>query len=738
MKTTLKMINRIISAALSAALAVTFTACKNIDDTTEELSSTATSDISSAASVMEEPFSGIYFDTDVWQAVPLVTQAMLDRGIAGGEGCQAVLYTAFSPNGKVVLMGTDVGGIYKSTDAGDSWYPSGIGLESSGGTGFCFDPKNENRVICAGSNSGAHEFNGIYLSEDAGDSWSYVYHSNAKNFRNAKSQLAWDETSYDESIGGCAVAYWSRERSSDSDDKALIYRTTDGAKSWKPIENSKDYADGYIFVNAKSGAVAAGNNNGIFISNDGGSTFKNVLDKRVLALDYVRTTPNTLYATVTDDGYGINQLAVSIDFGKTWTFTDMSMSYPCYLRVSPVNTNRMVVMDDTITKSGKYPGYVYSTENGGETWTKAERNSANSTVPANSDNVKFAWSPTSEKTVLASWCFMCKSTDGGKNFAWSNTGYNGICTAGMTNFNVNNSDYIYYASQDYNGAFSTDGGKAWKYMAWDGKGWGGWTYGGYAINKSTVVTGVAQRMFGSVEMWITYDGGKTYKSLGLPVAGKRVGCGVIGNDKIAFFGEYRTTDGGYSWKKMNGCDGVYTVDYSGSGALFGVSGNTVVVSTDSGATWKSIISAVNPKDLAYNYKTRELFVCTGFNGHSGLDYQLNSIKLDDQFGAVGYLNQIDFGQVGAATVCVDPKNPDIMYVGCSSTYYFNLKSVWRSLDGGRNFTCMSRQKGDGRLGPDGGRKPTCMRVNGNTGEMFVFSGCRGVWKLPAPPKEYYN
>lgn len=738
MKKTITLFNRIIAVALTTALTAVLAACNKSDDTVEEKSSTPTSDISSTASVIEKPFAGIYFDTDIWQAVPLVTREMLDRGIAGGEGCQAVLYTAFSPNGKVVLMGTDVGGIYKSTDAGDSWYPSGIGLESSGATGFCFDPKNENRVLCVGSNSGPHEYNGIYLSEDAGDTWSYVYHSNANNFRNAKSQVAWDETSYDESIGGCAVAYWSRERSSESDSKVFIYRTDDGAKSWHSIDNSQDYADGYIYVNAKTGAVAAGNGSGVYISNDKGVSFKKVLDKKVLSLDYVRTTPNTLYATVTDGEYGINQLAVSMDFGKSWSFNELSMVYPCYLRVSPINTDRMILMDDTISKSGTYPGYVYCTENGGQTWIRAQRNSANSTVPANSDNVKFAWSPKSEKTVLASWCFMCKSTDGGAQFSWSNTGYNGICTAGMTNFNVNNPNYIYYASQDYNGGFSTDGGKSWKYMRWDGKGWGGWTYGGYVINKSTVVTGVAQRMFGPIEMWITYDGGESYKSLGLPVSGRRVGCEVIGSDKIAFFGEYRTTDGGHSWKKMNDCDGVFTVDYSGSGVLFGVKGDTVVVSTDSGETWKTVISTANPKDLAYNYKTRELFVCTGYNGHSGLDYQLNSIKLDDQFGAVGYMNQIDFGQVGAATVCVDPKNPDIMYVGCTSTYYFNLKSVWRSLDGGKKFTCMSRQKGDGRSGPDGGRKPTCIRVNGNTGEMFVFSACRGVWKLSPPPKEYYN
>lgn len=733
MKTLLKIISLLLTVA--TLLCVSSCSKKPEESVTSAVSEVTSSQVSSDEIKAFEP---IYFETDIWKAVPLVTKAMLDAGIEGGEGCQAVLYVTFAPDGKTALMGTDVGGMYKSLDAGDSWYPTNIGLQSAGAVGMAFDPTNQNRVICAGANSGAHEFNGIYLSTDAGESWDYVYKSNASNFRNPKSQLAWDESSYDEKIGGCAVAYWSREKTSDNDDKSFIYRSNDGGTSWWPIKNSQQYANGYIFVNKKTGAVAAGNNNGLFVSNDKGENFTKVLDVNVIALDYVRTSPNNLYATVYNESSQTYQLAVSKNFGKSWTFTHLDMALPAYLRVSPVNTNRMILMDDTITKSGQYPGYVYSTEDGGLSWVKATRNSQNSTVPANSDNVKFAWSTTSEKTVIASWCFMCKSTDGGKSFVWSNSGYNGICPAGMTNFNVNNSDYIYYASQDYNGAFSTDGGISWKYMAWDGKGWGGWTYGGYVINKSTVVTGVANQMFGSITMWITYDGGETYMSLDLPVNGRRIGCGVIGSDKIAFFGEYRTEDGGRTWSKMNGCQGVYTTDYSGSGALFGVNGDKVVISLDNGLTWKNIIGSSVVSDIAYNYKTRELFITSGTNTYNSLDYRLYKLQLDENFELKGYMKTVDIEQVGVNNVCIDPRNPDIMYAGCSSDYFFNLKAVWRSLDGGDNWTLLTRQKGDGRTGPDGGKKPTCMRVNAKTGELFTFNGCRGVWKMPAPPDEYYK
>ena len=164
----------------------------------------------------------------------------------------------------------------------------------------------------------------------------------------------------------------------------------------------------------------------------------------------------------------------------------------------------------------------------------------------------------------------------------------------------------------------------------------------------------------------------------------------------------------------------------------------VVVSTDDGITWKKIVAATGISDIAYNYKSKELFIASGTSTYDNLDYKIYKGKLDDNFELVGYLKPLEIEQVGTNSVCIDPRNPDIMYAGCSSNYYFDLKAVWRSLDGGKNWTLLTRQKGDGREGPDGGKKPVCMRVNAKTGELFTFNGCRGVWKMPAPPNEYYN
>ncbi|MBQ2389249.1 MAG: hypothetical protein II305_04260, partial [Clostridia bacterium] len=84
MKTT-----RIISFILSIAILICFSACGEKDNT---VSSSDVSVEDTNTSSAPEEFKPIYFDTDVWRAVPLVTQDMLDRGIEGGEGCQAIIY----------------------------------------------------------------------------------------------------------------------------------------------------------------------------------------------------------------------------------------------------------------------------------------------------------------------------------------------------------------------------------------------------------------------------------------------------------------------------------------------------------------------------------------------------------------------------------------------------------------------------------------------------------------------
>ncbi len=393
MKKTFKIFSLLLCVALLLA-----TAASCSEDTADQSSVAASSNGTSSENTASQQ-EGIYFDTDIWKQVPMVSKHIID-------------------------------------------------------------PKNTDRVLVCGSNSGGNGANGLYLSTDGGWSWKGVMQARVCGFRDVRSQIAFDPTSYDEKIGGSAVVYWSRERNSDNGESIpALYKSTDGGETWAKLDNTEEYGGANIYCN-KDGVLIIGNGNGISISSDGAKTFKKVYTGEAIFTDCVYSQPKCIFSTAKENGEFY--LIQSNDLGSSWTKTALGgNSLPTYLRVSPVNTKRMAYMDDTITAAGKYPGYVYSTNDGGNSWTKATRDASLSWVPANSDNVKFAWSPTSEKTVLATWCFVCKSTDGGKSFVWNNDGYNGICVGGMFNFNVNDSNLVYIASQDYNGGFSTDGGKTW-------------------------------------------------------------------------------------------------------------------------------------------------------------------------------------------------------------------------------------------------------------------------------------
>ncbi len=720
---------------------------------TESGSDTESASVTESESSTETEYTVL--DTNGWEPVPMISKELREAGYGGGEGCQAVNFVYYAPteDGQLAFLGTDVGGIFKSVDGGESWYPCSVGFHASGATGFACDPMNTDRVFCVGTNAGSHYPNGIWLSEDAGETWKGVYNVGTYGFRDVRTQIGFDTTTYNEELGYSMVVYWAREITDRHNDETQnfpgIYKSTDGGYTWAIIEGTEGFGNSYLYVSPTNGEVIISNTKGVYVSSDGGATWDHVFDQRVSSMDCILTRPNNIYVT-TSDGFH-----VSTDLGKTWTcVSDESFEDvvgPNYVRVSPVNPDNVIVFAEYHVDYGKMSPY-YSND-GGVSWHKSYRDSSGVWVPNNTDWVKFAWSPVDEDTFICNWCYMCKSTDGGRVIKWCNTGYNDICPGGRLNFNVNNNNLMYFASQDYNGGFSTDGGYTWKYMAWEGKSWGGFTYGGYVIDENTVVTGAAaSQSHHGVNMWITYDGGKTFKDLGIVAYGEEIGCGVVGDNDIAFFAEYRTSDGGRTWEKMTGCTGVYTVDYK-TGALFGVySGDgysrTPVVSTDKGETWTVIDTGkrLQANDMAYNYETGELWITSGTTFHISLNYRLARVVLDKEtFEVIEEAKYVDIGVTsdtirydGVVTICIDPNYPNIMYAGCRSTYWYNLKYVWRSMDGGKTWECLSRQVGDGRTDPNGGTQPVIMRVNKETGDMLCFCACRGVWKVCGPKSVYEN
>jgi photosystem II stability/assembly factor-like uncharacterized protein len=670
--------------------------------------------------------TGTYFDTDIWQAVPMISQELIDAGWGGGEGCQQVLCPILDPvEGKVGFFGTDVAGLYKTADGGKTWSISTVGFTAAGATGPAIDPNNTNRVLIVGANSGAQPYNGLYLSTDCGDSWSYVQEATTYGYRDFRVQIAFDESSYDESVGGSKIVYWSRENdptNNTKDNDPSLYKSEDGGQTWKQLPGTKEYGGAYIAVHKDKGWLYVANENGVFVSKDGAGSFTKILDKAALSMDVTRTAPDKIYVTTTEGLY------VSSNAGESWNCingTDYPSFYPTRLKVSPADSNYMILQDDhTSDSTNKFGHVTWYSHDGGQSWKKSKRIEEGSWVPLNSARTAFCWDPNDKNRLICNWNPIFMSQDGGATFKWSNTGFNGICPGGGFNWNVNHPMMMSFGSQDYNGGYTLDGGKTWTYVNWSGNGWGGFTYGSYILNENVIATGVSSDWLsrgGKIELCVTYDGGKTITHTGNIITGSNIGMGVPGNDDIAFLGEWRTEDCGRTWNKMDGCTGVFTADYK-NGTLFGVNKYEIVKSDDNGLSWSKITSVSSiASDMCYNYNNNTLFVAVDEKFYS---YDLSEEKPK--------MKTVNVGESNASCICIDPTNPDVMYAACSSNVRYSVKNVWRSLDAGKTWTLLSRQVGDGRTGPDGARRTCAMRVNPQTRELFAFGGCKGLWKIPGP------
>ena len=677
---------------------------------------------------------GVYFTSDLWQAVPLVSQEILELGYSGGEGCQLINSVAYGNDGKLAFLGTDVGGIYKSVDGGANWYPCTVGFKANGATSITVDPKNNNKVLCVGASSGYDSTNGIIMSTDAGETWKLVFSVDSIDdgtvgaHGDNRRQIAFDPTSYDEKLGYCKTIYWSRENNTtdESCNNPSIYKSTDGGYTWKVIENTRGLGGQEIRISADTGWVFISTSDGILRSKDGCATWETVFDDWG-KLDTVNTYPSNVYV-INRNGYH-----VSTDYGETWDsfkgnncFTEAD---PMVFSVSPANPKNAIVQ----YYIGSYNYKTFITNDEGYNWSGISIDYTGLWHETTGASVyAFAWNPVHKNTVLlAGWGGMFKSINGGSNFFYSNSGFNSLCGGGEMNFNVNDSNLISIASQDFNGGYSIDGGKTWRYVNWAGKNWGGFTYGSYILDKDTIITGVATSMGGNeTYIYVTQDGGKTITNTGVRVYGKKIGFGAIGNNDIAFLGEYRTTDGGLTFNIMPNCAGVYTADIT-TGRLFGINGGDVVTSIDDGATWTTLCATGMDylSDVAYSPSSNTLYVTNGANLYvCNPDFNSSENKVTRRA----------FGESYADTVAVDPSNDKVVYVGCSSVVNHDVKAIWRSLDGGVTWTCLTRAAGDGRECADGGKQPLSIRVNANTGELFVLTGCRGVWKIAAPPQWYLD
>ncbi|SDW48364.1 fibronectin type III domain-containing protein [Paenibacillus sp. CF384] len=668
-----------------------------------------------------------------WIPLPVKTSTTPGAGNAGGEGGQwpqGIAISQSDPN--FMLYGTDVGGLYRSTDGGANWEPANIGYDSRGNSGVAIDPRNANRAIAVGANSGPSAWNGLYLTTDKGLSWTSVRPENISGYRDFRDQIAYDPSSYDAVAGYTKTVYWSRVASDITSwgtptvDPA-IYKSTDGGSTWTKLASTSTYAGGILRVHPTSGAIYSATSTGFYKSTNGGVTFTLKSSGAANGLDIVPTSGYGNYVFLSKaDG-----LYKSIDSGETFVKVTSS-TYPTInpynLKVSPVDPNRMAIA----ANEGAYDHKRYYTSDGGATWTVSTYDNSKSVIPYNNRQAVFTWHPTNASVV---WSFggdyMTKSTDGGATWVWANNGNNGIMTGGYFSFNVYNDNIAYLGSQDYDGMLTTDGGATWKITNLMQQVWGGWVYGAYAATGNLYYGGVPPvgNYNGPRNLFITRDNGGTITNTGIVLSGDPVSYQDPVNSSILFAWNKRSTDNGYNWTTMSGATGVFTHNPTGSKELYGANGSSLVRSTTQGASWTTLSTLpADILDVQYDQVRNRVYAVTQDRLYK---YDISTSTLTEITSSVP-VDQM--GNRHIITVAVDPGNTDIVYVGGPGNTYTTDASVVRSTDGGLTWTILTRNTRvpNPQFGKDGAREAGVIRVQPSTGYAFVGTGCFGIWKIARP------
>ena len=457
------------------------------------------------------------------------------------------------------------GGVFKTTDGGESWNAINAGLESSYGLGtdvytLAIDPLDP-AVLYAGTGGGADK------TTDGGDTWTGA---------NLGIDAADYGSIYYMAIDPATLAtlYAARDFFSDYDlgEFKDTYRSIDGGKTWNWFSLRSITA--MAFDASGPGAAYAATDSGVYKSTDGGVTWSErsagLPGVQVLSLAVDPTTPGTLYAGA---GKTTPNVYKSTDGGESWAPTGANFDYqgaiiPIFsLAIDSQTPSTLYAGSESYTLVYAGPPYIgpsiYRSTNGGANWGEFGQGIFGVSP---FDVLDLVIDPADPLTLYAAtnggWIWddkgLYKSTNGGNNWNRLATGQSFWAVSSLV-IDPQHTTTLYAAlsgADDYNGTRgvikSTDGGDTWRMV-----------YTDPPLHPSYPILAIDPRRTDTLYLALnsgvykTTDGGESWQpaTSGLPAV--KVSAMVIDPQVTTTIylgtnaGVYKSIDGGESWRALN-------------------------------------------------------------------------------------------------------------------------------------------------------------------------------------------
>ena len=623
-------------------------------------------------------------------------------GPGGGGKLPSLAYAP--PN--TIYVGCDVGGVFRSTDGGESFSIINNGLQNYVVLAIAVHPEIPTTVFLGTAG-------GIYRSLDAGDRWEWMRDGfpaiEPSSFSAPITSLAIDHSNPDIIYAGTG------DSNHHIHGQGRIYKSEDNGEHWRIVNNGQAnlHPDAIVYSilvhPQESNTLLASTDHGVYLSSDSGVNWEPTntglphTNARKMVMD--PTNPNTLYLTINstpNEHPWLGGVYKSLDGGETWqpkiNGLGKHVGDPGDPDLITTNFENILInpQDPTVLYVGAISWWdagVYMTTNGGDNWRNIV-NGGNVTAgwiarddwgnpqvesmlidPNNPQRIFFgsAWQLFRTEDAGSTWQQVYSNEIPVGSGSWQGRG---LETTVLYDIEVDptNSDVVYFGFWDIGFHRTDDGGMTFKRFS------EGLEHPGniFAIEIDPDRPNVIYASTGRWE-WTTgdvvksEDYGETWQVIGNPTSGlpdSQVYALVLDPtspvDSRTLFaasylnGVFKSTDGGITWVEMN--NGL------------GTNGNLLVSSLVMDPTDPDVLFAGVDMEKAW------LGAIQG-DQHGGV-YMTRD-------GAVSW-TKVDQDMPNVLALSIDPNNPQVIYAA-TREFWDHVNEigyeggVYKSTDGGESW-----------------------------------------------------